>query len=319
MALKFTSTRPSLAQRSGNGTLGRRRRRREAIAGLLFVLPDGLGLTIFVGLPMLLALAVAFFKVDGFGNYTFVGLANFQRMGHDALLWKSIGVTGTMVLVFVPVTFFLALGLAVLVKDKFPGVGAVRTILFLPNVLSLVVIGVLWQFMLVDKQGVMPQLGAPFGLGDLSWLGTPQLALATLIAVSVWFTMGYQMFLFLGGLTDIPQEYHDAAKVDGASAWQRFWRITWPLLAPTSFFVVMTSTVAAVTGVQAFDLVFILTKGGPANSTSTVVFYIYQQAFNFGDYGYAAAITTLTVVFLLVATTIMLIFTRGGRFHADTD
>ncbi|NUP73402.1 MAG: sugar ABC transporter permease [Sinomonas sp.] len=315
----MSSPRPSSAQRSGNGSLGRRRRRREAVAGLLFVLPDGLGLTLFVGLPMLLALAVAFFKVDGFGNYTFVGLANFQRMAQDALLWKSIGVTGTMVLVFVPVTFFIALALAVLVKDKFPGVGAVRTILFLPNVLSLVVIGVLWQFMLVDKQGVIPQLSAPLGLGDLSWLGTPQLALATLIVVSVWFTMGYQMFLFLGGLTDIPEEYHDAAKIDGASVWQRFWRITWPLLAPTSFFVAVTSTVAAVTGVQAFDLVFILTKGGPANSTSTVVFYIYQQAFNFGDYGYAAAITTLTVVFLLAVTTIMLIFTRGGRFHADTD
>ena len=268
---------------------------------------------------MILALGVAFFRVDGFGGYTFIGFENFQRMASDALLWRSLGVTGTMVLVFVPVTFFLALSLAVLVKERFPGFIAVRALIFMPHVLSLVVIGVLWQFMLVDKQGVVPQVTAPFGLGDLSWLGTPSLALPTLIVVAVWFTTGYQMYLFLNGLIDIPNEYMEAARVDGASAWQRFWKITWPLLAPTSFFVLITSLVAAVTGVQAFDLVYILTRGGPANSTSTIVFYIYEQAFDFGDFGYAAAITTLTVIFLVIVTAVMLIVTRGGRFNADTE
>jgi multiple sugar transport system permease protein len=296
-----------------------RRRRREARAAFLFLLPDALGLTIFVGVPIILALGVSLFSASGFGSYSFVGLQNFQRMASDALLLQSVGVTLIMLVVFVPVTFVIALGLALLVKDRFPGVGVVRAIFFLPNVLSLVVIGVLWQFMLVDKQGVLTSIGGIFGLQNVSWLGTPGLALAVLIAISVWFTMGYQMFLFLGGLTDIPQEYTEAAMLDGASAVQRFTKIIWPLLAPTSFFVLVNSIVAAVTGVQAFDLVYILTKGGPANATSTVVFYIYQQAFTFGDYGYAAAITTLLVVFLAIVTAVLLAVTRGGRFNADAD
>ncbi|RFA13135.1 sugar ABC transporter permease [Subtercola boreus] len=299
--------------------MAKRRRRREARAAFLFLLPDGIGLTVFVGIPILLAIGVSLFSVSGFGDYVYVGLKNFQRMGSDTLLWQSVGVTLTMLIVFVPVTFVVALALAMLVKDRFPGVGVVRAIFFLPNVLSLVVIGVLWQFMLVDKQGVLTNLGGIFGLQDVSWLGTPSLALGTLIVISIWFTMGYQMFLFLGGLTDIPNEYMEAAKIDGASAWQRFTKITWPLLAPTSFFVLVVSIVAAVTGVQAFDLVYILTKGGPANATTTVVFYIYQQAFTFGDYGYAAAITTLLVAFLVIVTGAMLLVTRGGRFNADAD
>lgn len=304
--------------RSGSGpAMGRLRRRREARAGWLFLLPDGVGLLLFVGLPMVLALLVSFFNVDGFGNYTFVGLRNFAQMGSDPLLWRSVRVTLTIMLTFVPITFVLSLAVAVLVKDKFPGVGAVRSMFFVPNVLSLVVIGVLWQFMLVEKRGVLTQFLGAFGLGNISWLGTPSLALGTVIAASVWYTLGYQMFLFLGGLADIPQEFLEAAKVDGANAWGRFRNVIWPLLAPTSFFVLITSIVASVTGVQAFDLIYVLTKGGPANSTSTVVFYIYQQAFQFGNYGYAAAITSFTVLFLVAISVVLLLVTRGGRFNAD--
>jgi multiple sugar transport system permease protein len=125
------------------------------------------------------------------------------------------------------------------------------------------------------------------------------------------------MLLFLAALKDIDREYLDAARTDGASALQRFRHVIWPLLRPTSFFVAITALVAAVTGLQAFDLVFVLTKGGPDNRTSTLVFYIYQQAFQFGNYGYASAITALLVAFLVVVTGTMFAVTRGGRFHAD--
>ena len=186
--------------------MAKRRQRREARAAFLFLLPDGLGLTIFVGIPILLAIGVSLFRVSGFGGYTYVGLENFQRMGSDALFLQSVGVTLTMLVVLVPVTFVISLGLALLVKDKFPGIAVVRTLFFLPYVLSLVVIGVIWQFMLVDKRGVLTGLGGIFGLQNVSWLGTPNLALPTLIVISIWFTMGFQMFLFLAGLIDIPQE-----------------------------------------------------------------------------------------------------------------
>lgn len=211
------------------------------------------------------------------------------------MLHQSVKVTLTYLALFVPLVFVAGRALTMLVRDPFPGVGLVRTGLFLPNVVSLVLVGVLWQFMLTVKRGVITSALGPFGLGEISWLGDPSYALLTLVLISVWFLMGYQMLIFLAGLKDITGEYYDAATVDGANAWQRFRHVTWPLLKPTSFFVLITSIVNSVTGLQAFDLVFVMTRGGPANSTSTVVFYTYQQAFQFSDYGYAAAITAATV------------------------
>ncbi|AKU18885.1 sugar ABC transporter permease [Luteipulveratus mongoliensis] len=296
--------------------LGSRRRRRENLAGWLFLAPDAIGLLLFVAIPMVLALGIALFEVDSFGHYDFIGLDNFQRMFGDPMLWSSIWVTVKYVVLFVPLSFVAGLGLALLVRDYFPGVAIVRTLLFLPNAVSLVVVGLLWQFLLVDKQGVLSKAGDKVGLDGISWLGDPKYALISYVLISVWFTMGYQMLLFMAGLKDINPEYLDAAKIDGATPWQRFRHVIWPLLQPTSFFVLITSLVASVTGLQAFDLVFVLTKGGPDNRTSTVVFYVYQQAFTFGHYGYAAAITVILVAFLMLVTGLLFRFTKGGRFHA---
>ncbi|GAA3366372.1 sugar ABC transporter permease [Saccharopolyspora gregorii] len=160
----------------------------------------------------------------------------------------------------------------------------------------------------------MSRVLAVFGLDGVSWLGDPDLALVTLVLISVWFLMGYQMLIFLGGLNDIPGDLYDAATVDGAGAWHRFRHVTWPMLRPTSFFVLVTSTVNAVAGLQAFDLVFVTTSGGPANATSTVVYYAYQQAFQFGRFGYAAAICALLVLLLGAITGVLFAATRGGRF-----
>ncbi|MEO3797493.1 sugar ABC transporter permease [Nonomuraea sp. B10E15] len=292
------------------------RRRREALAGYAFVAPDLLGLVMFVGLPMVLSLGVSLFSADGFGGYTYVGLDNFRQMAEDAQLWQSVRVTLTYTVAFVPIGFVVSLGLALLVRDHFPGVGLVRTMFFLPHVISLVVVGIAWQFLLVDKQGAVPTLLRPVGLGDTSFLGDPSLALGSLVAISIWFLMGYNMLILLGGLKDIPKEYEEAAGIDGATAWQKFRHVIWPLLRPTSFFVLVNSVVGSVTGLQAFDLVYVLTQGGPAGSTSSVVFYIYQQAFTFNNYGYASALTTVVVGFLITATGTMFGLTRGGRFDA---
>lgn len=293
------------------------RRRREALAAYAFLAPDVLGLLAFVALPMVLAFGVAFYKVDGFGNYQYVGLANYRLMAGDDQLWASLRVTGVYVVLFVPLAFAVSFGLAMLVRNHFRGIGWVRSAFFLPNVVSLVVVGLIWQFLLVDKRGAVSSLLRPLGLGDVSFLGTPGLALGTYVVISVWFLMGYQMLVFLAGLKDVPKELEDAAQIDGAGHWQRFRYVIWPLLRPTSFFVVVNSTIGAVTGLQAFDLVYVLTGGGPARSTSTVVFYIYEQAFTFNNMGYAAALTTMVVAILVVCTGLMFAFTRGGRFDED--
>ncbi len=293
------------------------RSRKEALAAWLFILPDLIGLLIFVAIPMVLALSLGFFSVDGFGGYKFVGLANYFRMSRDPLFLKSLGVTIVYVAILVPGLYVSGLGLALLVRQKIPLIGLWRSLFFMPYVVSLVVVALIWKVMLIDKVGFINRMLELVGLHGQSWLGDPNLALGAVLVVTIWFLMGYYMIIFLSGLQDIPREYYEAAKIDGANAWSQFTKITLPLLRPTSFFVLLVSTVAAVSGSQAFDLIYVMTNGGPANSTSLAVFYIYQQAFKFNNYGYAAAMASVVVVILLLFTGVLFALTRGGRFHLE--
>lgn len=288
------------------------RKHREWLAAALFLLPDSLGLLVFVVVPMVLSVVLSFFQVSGFGSYEWIGLGNYERMVQDPLFWESMRITGLYVLILVPVLFVVSLGLGLLVKQNLPGVGVFRTIFFLPYVVSLVVVGLLWKFMLDEQVGVVNKAFRAAGMDGQAWLGDPEIALYSIIGVFVWVMMGYYMIIFLAGLQEIPKEYYEAARIDGAGPWTQFRTITWPLLRPTSFFVLMMSTVAAITG--GFELVFVLTEGGPANSTSLAIFYIYQQAFVFGEFGYSAAMGTALVLVMVVCSGIILKLTRGGRF-----
>ncbi len=319
----MTTTTPSVTGARPTGATARRRsgadarRRRETRAAALFLAPDLIGLGIFVGLPMVLSVVLSFFSISGFGSYRWVGLANYQRMIGDPLFWQSARVTVIYIVVGVPLLFGVSLALGLLIQQKLPAVGAMRTLFFLPYVLSSVVVGLVWRFMLGDQTGVVNQGLRSVGLAGRSWLGSPGLALGTVIAITTWVAMGYYMVIFLAGLQDIPREYYEAARVDGAGWWDSFRRITWPLLRPTSFFVLLISTVAAVTG--GFDTIYVLTSGGPANGTTVLVFYIYQQAFLFGEFGYSAAMGTVLVVIMLLASLVVFRTTHGGRFSDDTD
>jgi multiple sugar transport system permease protein len=299
----------------GRSTPRWKRSQREALAAYLFILPDALGLGIFVALPMLFSLSLGFFSVNGFGGFRFVGLGNYQRMLIDPLFRKSLWVTFVYVLILVPALYVTGLGLALLVNRRTRFVGVFRSMFFVPNVVSLVVVALIWQVMLVDKVGFINRLFQLFGLSGYSWLGDPTITLYSILFVTVWFLMGYYMIIFLSGLQEIPREYYDVARIDGAGPWATFTRITLPLLRPTSFFVLLVSLVTAVAGSQTFDLIYVMTRGGPANSTSLVIFYIYQQAFQFNNYGYAAAMASFLVLILLIVTIILFAVTKGGRFH----
>ena len=293
------------------------RKHREWLAAYLFLLPDVLGLLVFLGVPMALALSLGFFEVDGFGTYDYIGLDNYRQMFNDPLFRGSLEVTAKYVVVLVPGLYLTGLALALLVKQTLPLIAVFRGMLFLPNVISLVVIGLVWQFMLVDRIGMVNRTLSRVGLSGRSWLGEPQLALGALLVISIWFLMGYYMLIFLAGLQEIPREYYEAARLDGARPWNTFKDITLPLLKPTSFFILLTSTVTAVAGGQGFDLVFVMTQGGPANSTNLIIYYIYQQAFQFSHYGYAAAMASFLVVVLVGLTGILFAVTKGGRFEFD--
>jgi multiple sugar transport system permease protein len=297
---------------ASSGRRGLSRKHREWLAAGLFLAPDVLGLLIFVAVPMVLSVVLSFFQVSGFGSYEWIGLGNYRRMMNDPLFWDSMKITGLYVVILVPVLFCVSLGLGLLVKQKLPGIGVYRTALFLPYVISLVVVGVLWKFLLDEQTGAVNRAMRAAGFDGESWLGSPNLALACVIAVMVWVMMGYYMIIFLAGLQEIPQEYYEAARIDGAGPWTTFRTITWPLLRPTSFFVLLMSTVAAVSG--GLDLIFVLTNGGPANGTSLAIFYIYQQAFGFGEYGYASAMGTFLVLIMVIVSAVIFKFTRGGRF-----
>lgn len=293
----------------------RARERREGRAALLFLLPDSLGLLVFVFVPMVMAIVLGFFRLDGFGNLSYIGVANYTRMVRDPQFLQSAGVTAVYLVVLVPAIFVVSLLLALLVQQKVPFMGAIRSALFAPYVVSLVVVGLMWQFLLADRVGVVNQFLAAFGVHDVSWLGDPSYTLGTVVAISIWFQMGYYMVIFLSGLQDIPGEYYESARIDGAGAWQRFRSITWPLLRPTALFVLITVTIAVITG--GFDLIYILTGGGPAGATSLLIFFVYEQAFLFGEYGYAAAIGSVLVVVLLLWSALMFKVTKGGRLDDE--
>nr|WP_321984967.1 sugar ABC transporter permease [uncultured Lichenicoccus sp.] len=290
-------------------------RRRERIAGVLFVLPDLLGLALFAFLPMLLALGIGFFTVDGFDSYRFIGMANYRRMVHDQLFLQSQRVTPEYVAALAPSLYLSGLGLALLVQRQSRLSGLLRTMFFMPQMVSLVVVAIIWQVLLVDKLGIVSQGLSLFSVANLSLLGDPRFALASLVVISVWFLMGFYMLIFLGGLQDIPREYYEAARMDGATPVKSLFYITLPLLKPTSFFVLLVSAVAAVAGSQAFDLVYVTTKGGPANSTSFAIYYIYQEAFQYSEFGYASAMATTLVVMLMAMTLLLFALTHGGRFE----
>lgn len=310
MSLAMTRT---AGRGAGNAPRSRAQQARsERRAAFWFLLPDVVGLAIFVAVPMVLAVALGFFAVDGFGHISFAGVDNYVRMGADPQFWRSVRITLTYLVVLVPLLYVVGLALALLVQQKIPFVGVIRSALFVPYVVSLVVVALVWEFMLGDRVGVIARLLALVGIEGQSFLGDPNLALGTVIVVTLWFQMGYYMIIFLAGLQDIPGEYYEAARIDGATAWQRLRLITLPLLRPTSFFVLVTATVGVVTG--GLDLIFVLTGGGPAGSTSLLIFYVYEQAFLFGDLGYAAAIGSVLTVVLLAWTGLMFAVTRGGRF-----
>ncbi len=292
-------------------------RQREMLAGYLFVAPDFIGLFVFVGMPMLLALTMGFFDVNGFGQFTFVGLANYRKMMVDPVFWQCLRVTVTYMVILVPALYVAGLGLALLVQRTNRFNTVMRSMFFAPQMVSLVVIGLVWQVMTVDKIGLLSRLFAFLGFGGVSLLGHPSLALYSTLFVTVWFLMGFYMLIFVGGLQDIPKEYYEAAELDGATPVQSFWNITLPLLRPTSFFVLLISLVAAVAGGQAFDLVYVMTKGGPANATTVLIFYVYQQAFQYSAFGYAAAMASIVVLILMLATLLLFLLTRGGRFNND--
>jgi multiple sugar transport system permease protein len=271
--------------------------RRRYFIAFLFVLPALVNFAIFRYLPILLAGQASLYDyslLGGFGDFT--GLKNYVRAVQDDLFWTSIIVALKYAALKVPLQVVLALLLAMFVSRQIRGMGFVRTTVFFPVVTSLVVSAMVWSMMYNRDLGLIQSVLGIFGIGHTAFLSSPQLALPAIVVMMVWKEVGFSMIIFTAGLQAIPEMFYDAAAIDGAGRFQRFLHITWPLLMPVTLFVVVTQTISAM---QVFVPIFVMTQGGPFFSTNAIVYYIYQNGFQYNDMGYASAMSFFVLILLV--------------------
>lgn len=277
--------------------------RRYARTAYLFLAPAILFFAAFFYLPI--GNVVATSLRTGPQADQFTGLGNYARALTDPAVGHSFVVTFLFSAGVVLGSIVVGLALALALNQPLRGRVAFRVMLLVPYLTSVAIVGLLWRNILDPELGILNRMLAAAGLPGQQWLNTDPLT--TIVAVTLWQSVGYTMVLFLAGLQGIPEVYHEAAEIDGASRWQRFWRITLPLLAPTTLFV---SVMAVISGLQAFGQAFIITNGGPGDATDLFVFHVYNTAFRSRDFGYSAAQSMLLLVVIVLFTVVQL---RAGR------
>jgi multiple sugar transport system permease protein len=288
--------------RFGTLTVGKRRRfsgrMREAIECYIFIAPAVLGLLLFYLGPMIASFYFSLTEYDLLSPAEWVGLENYRELAEDDIFWKSLRVTVMYSLVSVPLVLFLALLLALLLNLRFRGVTFFRTVYYLPTVMSGVAVATLWKWIFNTDYGILNLLLDKVGIRGPSWLTDQDWAIWALILTSIW-TVGGSMLIFLAGLQNIPGELYEAAAIDGAGAWSKFRNITVPLLSHVTFFNLVLGIIGAL---QVFTEGFVLTEGGPNNSTLLLSIYLYRNAFEFLKMGYASAIAWVMFLIVLLLT-----------------
>ena len=272
-----------------------RGRWREAGTGLLFVLPMLVLFTVFKFVPALGAVGMSFTDYQVSGEWSVTGVDNYRRLVADPIFFASLRTTLLYAAVYVPLTVLVALGTALLLHRVVWASALFRGALFLPYVTSFVLAGIIWRWV-YQYDGLLNGLLGKVHLGPVGFLDSAAQVLPSLAVVSAWKGFGYSMLILLAGLKGIPASYLEAATVDGANGWQRFRRIVLPLLRPALFFVLVIETINAF---QVFDTIYVITGGGPARASYTLVYALYDQGFQFFDFGYAATIGVALFVIVL--------------------
>jgi raffinose/stachyose/melibiose transport system permease protein len=271
---------------------------------VLLLLPALLLFLVFTFYPVIVGFYYSMLEWDGFSKATFVGFGNYQRAFLDKFVWQSL--SHNVYYAFMTVIGKLALGffLAVLLNQKLKGITFYRTALFLPIVLSFVAVGILWTWIYNPVFGLFNALLGKLGFPtNIAWLGDARFALISLVTVDIWKWFGYHMVLFVAGLQNISGDLYEAAKVDGATRMQSFRRITLPLMMPI---LMINMTLATMGAFNVFDIVYVMTNGGPYHATEMIMTYTYTQAFQFHSFGYGAAISYLLLAFIAIVTFIQI-------------
>jgi multiple sugar transport system permease protein len=280
-----------------------RRTPRSTALGYVLLAPSLFGVVAFLLLPILVVVWLSLYRWDLLGPLRYVGLANWRSVLADADFGNSLIVTAVFVAIVVPAQTVLGLLAASMLARQLPGAGLIRTLYVLPWICAPLAIAVLWRWILAPTDGAVSTV-----LGHhIEWLSDPSLALPVVSAVVVWTNVGYVSLFFLAGLLAIPGDIHAAARTDGATAWQRFWRITLPMLRPTMFFVLVTGIVSSA---QVFDTIYALTGGGPEGRTDLVAHRIYAEAFGSAAIGRASVMAVVLFVILIGVTVVQHLYFR---------
>ncbi len=284
-------------------------RRREAFVGYLFILPTYVGFLIFILYPLVESMRISFQEFSLLRGSTYIGLENYAQMFADGRL--RIAYINTIIFTLFAVFFNAGIGLllAVMLNRRLPVLmrNLYRSIFFFPVLIAHTYIAVIWRFLYQQDTGVINYYLGLFGVEPIPWLSNTHWAMAAIIILDVWKNTGFAMLVFLAGLQSIPNEYYEAAQLDGANERQLFFRITIPLLSPTIFFILVIFMIGAL---QVFDTIIVLTAGGPGDATRSVVLYVYEIAFRTFNMGYAAAVSMTLFAIILVLTALQFWISR---------
>ena len=286
---------------------------RESAWAYLFLAPFFLGLVFFIVGPVVAAFAISFTSWDLLSPPQWVGLDNYRELADDRLFWIALKNTLYFTGVSVPVTLILALGLAALMNRQIRGIEALRAIYFFPVTASIVAVSLLWAWMYTPDFGIINYLLSYLGIPKINWLVDPRMAMPSVIIMSIWRGLGFNIVVFLAGLQSIPRDLYEAAELDGASGWQQFRQLTIPLLTPTIFF---ATIMAIISSFQVFEQTYIMTQGGPGNATLTLVYQIFLNGFTYLRMGYASALSFVLFAILFVITIVQVNLQRKWVHYA---
>ena len=291
---KSVSTKTQSQSRPRSSRLSRQR----TMEGWLFASPWILGFILWTVGPMIASLVISFTEWDLISSPQWVGTANIQTMWNDSTFWQALKVTTVYAVSSVPLHIVFGLVLALLLNTKIIGLRFYRTAFYLPSVLSGVAVALLWRWIFSNEFGLINGFLDNLGINGPNWLGDEAWALPSLVLMSLW-GVGASAIIYLAGLQGIPTDLYEAAEVDGANGWQRFWAVTLPMMTPVLFFELITGIVSAL---QVFTQAYIMTSGGPNNATLFYLLYLYQNAFQYFRMGYASTVSWVIFLYLLVCT-----------------
>ena len=288
--------------------------RREHLAAAAFIAIPVLGFLIFIGYPLLFAVYASFTKWNGLSDPVFNGLDNYVEMAADPYFWKAMGNT-VFLMIGIPIGLIISLLLALALNRRMRGTTFFRTVYYVPVISSLAAVAILWQWAYNGDFGLINQVLDMIGIDGPNWLQDASTAKPAIIIMAVWKGIGFSMLLYLAALQSVPRHLYEAAAIDGANAVQQFWHITVPMLRPVTFFLVVTSIIG---GAQIFIEINIMTPtGGPEFSTASIVWYIWQKAFNYLQMGYATSMSVVLGVLVFVITAIQFQINRRSQFSIE--